>query len=108
MSADARRARRIAEAPCFAARRRGREVRRVDGNPHYRPYRPDGSAKLRPTEAGSKAGSKFPDCCRIRSAPFDYRVKAPDEHRPPRSMNYAAIKEIAMPRKLIVSIQQGE
>src|SRR3989454_2258691 len=23
----------------FAARRRGREVRRVDGNPHYRPYR---------------------------------------------------------------------
>jgi len=28
----------------------------------------DGSAKLRPTEAGSEAGSKFPDCCRIRSA----------------------------------------
>jgi len=49
----------------------------------------DGSAKLRPTEAGSEAGSKFPDCCRIRSAPFDYRVKAPDEHRPPRSMNQA-------------------
>jgi DNA-binding transcriptional LysR family regulator len=24
---------------CFAAGRRGREVRRVDGNPHYRPYR---------------------------------------------------------------------
>src|SRR6267143_1637477 len=23
---------------CFAARRRGREVRRVDGNPHYRPH----------------------------------------------------------------------
>jgi len=27
---------------------------------------------------------------------------------PPRSMNHAAIKEIAMPRTLIVSIQQGE
>src|SRR5437660_4547818 len=24
---------------CFAAGRRGREVRRVDGNPYYRPYR---------------------------------------------------------------------
>src|SRR5207247_9003284 len=68
----------------------------------------DGSAKLRPTEAGSEAGSKFPDCLRIRSAAFDYRVKAPDEHRPTRSMNHAAIKEIAMPRTLIVSIQQGE
>jgi len=68
----------------------------------------DGSHKLRPTEAGSEAGSKFHDCCRIRSAPFDYRVKAPDEDRPPRSMNHAAIKEIAMPRELIVSIQQGE
>src|SRR2546428_8359044 len=33
---------------CFAARRRGREVRRVDGNPHYRPYRPIGSGRCAP------------------------------------------------------------
>jgi len=42
----------------------------------------DGSTELRPTEARSEAGSKFPDCCRIGPPRFDYRVKAPDEHRP--------------------------
>ena len=42
--------------PAAPPERRDREVRRVDGNPHYRPYRPDGSPKLRPTEAGSEAG----------------------------------------------------
>ena len=29
----------VLEMACFAAGRRGREVPRVDGNPHYRPYR---------------------------------------------------------------------
>src|SRR6267143_899156 len=47
--------------------------------------------------ANARYGSRLTRC----SSLFDYRVKAPDEHRPPRSMNHATIKEIAMPRKLI-------
>jgi hypothetical protein len=65
----------------------------VDGNPHYRPYRPDGSAKLRPTEARSEAGSKFPDCCRIRSAPFDHW------NWPRASSNSSNRGERGMPRR---------
>src|SRR5438552_1772124 len=42
---------------CFAAGRRGREVRRVDGNPYYRPYRSAGRiARARVRDTGPDCG----------------------------------------------------
>jgi len=50
------------------------------------------------TRRGASPGAQPAASCRIRSAPFDYRVKAP---RAPAAEHHAAIKEI-------VSIKQGE
>ena len=49
------------------------------------------------TRRGASPGAQPAASCRIRSAPFDYWVKAPDT----AAEHHAAIKEI-------VSIQQGE
>jgi hypothetical protein len=39
---------------------------------------------------------------------FDYRVKAPDEHRLPGSTDHAASQGAAVLRKLVVCLEQGE
>src|SRR2546426_8191480 len=54
---------------CLAAGRRGREVRRVDGNPHYQPHRGP-SAVLRPVVDATLVPPAF--------APYTMADEAPD------------------------------
>src|SRR5467141_1148507 len=60
---------------CLAAGRRGREVRRVDGNPHYQPHRGP-SAVLRPAFDATLVSQTAPP--RVRSI-YDGRRSAPTE-----------------------------
>src|SRR2546428_14087696 len=60
---------------CLAAGRRGREVRRVDGNPHYQPHRGP-SAVLRPAVDATLASQTAPP---RRSLVDDGRRSAPTE-----------------------------